>query len=289
MLITVFTPVYNRAYCIEKLYDSLCHQTCKSFEWVVVDDGSTDNVADKINSFIAQNKINIRFVRQENGGKHTAINRGVDMAQGELFFIVDSDDHLSQNAIELITLMAAPIMTDRKFAGVAGLRMHTDGTPISRGLSSQTLDATSLNLRYQHHIHGDLAEVIKTDVMRTFRFPVFENERFTPEALVWNRIAARGLKLRLFNKGIYIGEYLPDGLTAGIVKARMNSPLATTMCYSELTSMSIPLIQKIKAAINYWRFWLCSSASAKPKISPLWIWALPLGAAMHLRDLKNTK
>ena len=99
-MITIFTPTYNRGYIIEKLYLSLCNQTSNEFEWLVFDDGSTDNHLDLIERFIADNKINIRYIYKENGGKHTAINLGVKNANGELFFIVDSDDYLTPDAVE---------------------------------------------------------------------------------------------------------------------------------------------------------------------------------------------
>ena len=88
-MVTVFTPTYNRAYIISKLYESLCLQTCQSFEWLVVDDGSIDDTENLIASFIEENKINIRYIKQQNGGKHRAINQGIQLAKGDLFFIVD--------------------------------------------------------------------------------------------------------------------------------------------------------------------------------------------------------
>ena len=98
-MVTIFTPTYNRAYIIGKLYGSLLEQTDRNFEWLIVDDGSTDNTRELIGSFIREDRISIRYFRQENGGKHRAINRGVREAAGELFFIVDSDDQLTPEAV----------------------------------------------------------------------------------------------------------------------------------------------------------------------------------------------
>lgn len=287
-MITVFTPAYNRAYCIENLYKSLLRQTDKDFEWVVVDDGSTDDTEALISSFIADNKISITYIRQANGGKHTAINRGLDVAQGSLFIIVDSDDYLTDDAIETISEAALPIAEDESMAGVIGLRVHQDGRAISAGITAEQIDATALELRFRYGITGDLAEVVKTQVLKKYTFPVFEGEKFSPEALVWNRIANDGLKFRLINKAVYCCEYLPDGLTAGIVKARMKSPRGTVLCYSELSAMNIPYHQKIKAAINYWRFRCCAKGKV-PGIALKWIWTFPLGLLMHLNDLRVCK
>ena len=100
--ITIFTPTYNRDYIIINLYKSLLIQTLKDFEWLIIDDGSTDNTELLVSSFIKDNKINIRYIKQQNGGKHRAINKALEEAKGELFFIVDSDDQLVDNAIERI-------------------------------------------------------------------------------------------------------------------------------------------------------------------------------------------
>lgn len=102
-MITIFTPTYNRAYRLPNLYKSLQEQTCKDFEWLVVDDGSTDNTSKLFEQWQAEeNSFPIRYFKQPNGGKHRAINRGVKEAKGELFFIVDSDDTLSSNAIRIV-------------------------------------------------------------------------------------------------------------------------------------------------------------------------------------------
>ena len=102
-LVTVFTPTYNRAYTLERLYNSLVEQTNNSFVWLIVDDGSTDNTAQLVNKFIAENKINIQYHCQENAGKSQAHNKGVALCETELFVCVDSDDYLAPNAIERVT------------------------------------------------------------------------------------------------------------------------------------------------------------------------------------------
>ena len=100
--ITVCTPTFNRAYILDKLYNSLLFQSFKNFEWLIVDDGSTDNTESIVKEWINKNNICIRYYKKENGGKHTAINYGLDLALGELFFTVDSDDYLTNDALYII-------------------------------------------------------------------------------------------------------------------------------------------------------------------------------------------
>ena len=288
-LISVFTPTYNRASLLSRLYDTLILQTYKNFEWIIVDDGSKDNTKEVVNSFVAERKIDIHFVQQENGGKHRAINTGVSLAKGELFFILDSDDVLPENALELVTETFQPIKHDISFAGVSGIDGTFDGCIIGSGLLDDSIDCNSVDIRYKYHVTGDMKEVFRTSVMKEFPFPNIEGEKFCPEALVWNRIAQK-YKLRYFNKIIYKVEYQPEGLTSNIIKVRMKSPITSMMCYAEMLELNIPFKDKLKATINYWRFRLCYSGSRNcPSLHGLWNVVAPLGWLMHLNDIRVNK
>ena len=129
-----------------------------------------------------------------------------------------------------------------------------------------------------------MKEVFRTEVLREFPFPEFAGERFCPEQLVWFRMARR-YRLRYINKPIYIADYQPDGITAGITRARMRNPSASMLTYAELTECPVPFLVKVKAAINFWRFWHCRTAtSVVPRVALRWHWLRPLGWMMHVRD-----
>ena len=314
-MITVFTPTYNRARLLPRLYESLCRQTYRDFEWIVVDDGSTDNTKNVVSKLKVENgklkvddselkieecetddglivdnsQFSIRYFYQENGGKHRAINRGVKEANGELFFIADSDDALPPNALGTVADIYEEIKDDNSFAGVCGLDGTFEGEIIGSGILQDKIDDNSITVRFNLGITGDMKEVFRTNVLKDFPFPDIEGERFCPEVLVWNRIATK-YKLRFFNQIVYWAEYQKDGISAGIVKARMNSPIASMMTYAELTvHKGVPTIAKIKAAINYWRFRFCSDNEKNPQLSWWYHWTMPLGFLMHLRDLKTVK
>jgi glycosyltransferase involved in cell wall biosynthesis len=286
-MITIFTPAYNRAYTLGRLYESLCRQTCNDFEWLVVDDGSTDNTEQLIDDLIAEHKIPIRYIHKENGGKHTAINIGVKEARGELFFIVDSDDYLTDDAIEWITINSKEILRDKSFAGISGRDITISGISVGK-FQQDVIDATALEIRNRYHVTGDLSEIFKTSVLRLFPFPEFEGERFSPEALVWNRIASAGYKLRYYNKGIYVCEYLEDGLTAAITKVRIKSPKATSLYYAEYFSMKLPLLEKLKTAINFWRFApYYNHLSFSQKLRSISFWTIlfyPIAISLYIKD-----
>ena len=288
MLITIFTPSYNRAHLLPKLFESLCRQAYKDFEWIIVDDGSKDDTGDLVNSQFSHNlQFPVRYFYQENGGKHRAINQGVKEAQGELFFIADSDDWLPEDALATVAEEYAKIKDDKTVAGVAGLDSYDKGGIVGSGLPKDTIDCDAIDIRLKHHVTGDLKEVFRTSVLREFPFPEIEGERFCPEQLVWFRIAQK-YKLHYFNQPIYIASYQEQGITAGITKARMNSPIASMMCYQELNGYDVPLSQKIKAAINYWRFRLCSKGQKPiPHLPWWWNWVMPIGWLMHMKDTRK--
>ena len=246
MNITVCTPTFNRANLLEKLYVSLKKQNFKSFEWLIVDDGSSDNTEEVVNNFIREDLINIRYIKKKNGGKHTALNVGIDKAQGELFWIVDSDDYIVEDALKYIWNKWNEIENKNEFAGLSGLRGYTDGSIIGTKGDNEYIDTDALSYRYKYRILGDKAEVYRTDILRKFKFPEFKGERYVTEAVVWNRIANENLKLRFFNKVTYICEYLEGGLTNTSDKNIMESWKGTTLYYKELLSYKqVPLKDKI--------------------------------------------
>ncbi|MDD7190746.1 MAG: glycosyltransferase family A protein [Prevotella sp.] len=285
--ITILTPTYNRASLLPRLFDSLLRQTNKDFEWIVVDDGSTDDTREVVANLKEKcgGAFPMGYVYKANGGKHMAINIGAERARGELLFIADSDDLLTDDALETVANSWHDISDDKSFAGIAGLDIAMDTREvIGSGLPQEHIDCNAIDIRYRHHVTGDMKEVFRTEVLREFPFPEFAGERFCPEQLVWFRMARR-YRLRYINKPIYIADYQPDGITAGITRARMRNPSASMLTYAELTECPVPFLVKVKAAINFWRFWHCRTAtSVVPRVALRWHWLRPLGWMMHVRD-----
>lgn len=224
-LVTVFTPLYNRRELLPRLYDSLAAQTCRDFEWLICDDCSSDGSYELAQELAQkENRFPIRVVRTaRNGGKHRAVNIGASMAEGFLFFIVDSDDCLTPDAIEKILAWEETIRDSRGFAGVAFLKADLSKNRVGTTFAGSICDCTSLE-RSANGITGDKTEVFYTDVIRKYPFPEFEGENFLTEAVVWDRIARDGLKLRWINEIIYLCEYQPDGLSANWAKNLVRNP-----------------------------------------------------------------
>ena len=223
-MITIFTPTYNREHYLKRLYMSLTIQTDKDFEWLIVDDGSIDATENLIQSFIENEKsFSIRYYKTVNGGKHRAINKGVQLAKGEWFFIVDSDDWLTEKAVQIIKKYCVEILDNEQFVGVAGLKVFENNKIVGSTFKGKCLDATSLE-RKRFNILGDKAEIFKTGILKKYPFPEYKNEKFMSEAVVWNKIAYDGYKIRWFNEDIYFCEYQEEGLTNNLRNNYRNSP-----------------------------------------------------------------
>lgn len=242
--ITIFTATYNREKLLYRLYESLKMQTVKGFEWLIIDDDSTDNTNYVVNKWInKKNDFSIRYIKQTHGGKHRALNRGFVEANGEYFFIVDSDDYLTNNAIELINSWINNIeSSNEKLAGVSGLIAYKNGI-INGGIplvnNNGWIDA-DCKTRRKYNLEGDKAEVFKTKLLRKHPFPEFDNEFFITDSVCWNAIYLEGYKIRWFNKVIYIAEYLEDGLTkSGMNEFNGNLKNYYGFCYFVRQSINI--------------------------------------------------
>lgn len=230
--ITLFTPTYNRAYIIENLYRSVQRQTYKNFEWIVVDDGSADGTEALFEKWmLEENEFPIRYVKQQNGGKCRAINRGLEMARGELFFTVDSDDYLTDDALEKVAKWEAELPKDQKFCGIVANRGVTPDSTPNTLLEGEYFDGNAFDM--YHGIDGEKALIFYTDIHRKYMYPEFPGERFMTEAVTWNRMAWDGYRIRYVNDIIWIWEYKPDGLTKAGYKVFLDNPWGTALFFRE--------------------------------------------------------
>ncbi len=251
-LFTIFTPTYNRVHTLKKLYSSLCTQNYKNFEWVIVDDGSTDETENYLNTLKNLSKISITYYRQNNAGKHIAINKGLDLATGEWFFIVDSDDFLPHNSLE--TLKEHIKTLPSAISGVVARKAFEGNKIIGNQFRNYSFVSDSVERKYIYKIDGDLAEVYKADVMRKYKFPIIPNQKFCAEGLLWNRLA-KNHKALFVNDVVYIAEYLEGGLSANSILNRRKSPDYAMLLYKELAEdKRLSLFIKARTYINYWRF-----------------------------------
>lgn len=255
MIVTIFTPTYNRAYLLPKLYESLVKQKLYNFEWLIVDDGSTDNTRDLVNNWINNSSFKIKYIFQENQGKHIAINAAVKVANTELFFIVDSDDFLLENATEIIASKYKKIINEKEIAGIASSRGKINSEEkFTNDIKSDIICYTS-KINYKYKIIGEFAFVYKLAIFKQFPYPQFEGEKFCKESLVYKKIAQK-YKMLFIPEVIYKGEYREDGLSANYWDLMLNNPKSSMLFYKLLSTYKIPLKHKINALSQYWFFYL---------------------------------
>lgn len=252
--ITVFTPTYNRAYILSNCYESLNRQTLKDFEWLIIDDGSTDNTRELVEEWIGrENGYPIRYIYKENGGLHTGYNTAIANMDTELSICIDSDDELPRDGIERILLEWDRIRKSET-AGLVGLDFDKNGQLIGKQLPDTDLINAARLLCVPGM--GDKKYVVRNDLLRSVApIPVFSEEKnFNPHYLIIK--LSKHYRFHPVNQCFCIVNYQPDGMTANIYKQYKNSPQS----FAELrkTIMQTPGLTKLyqmKNAIHY-----CSSS-----------------------------
>ncbi|MCR9011328.1 glycosyltransferase family 2 protein [Gabonibacter chumensis] len=247
--LTVFTPTYDRAYTLGRLYESLCRQSNKDFEWLVVDDGSKDGTEELIKSWQSEEKISIRYIYQENGGKMRAHNRGVKSTETELFVCVDSDDYLVDDGIEKILSFWKEKGGDATIAGLVGYRGKNTEETLSDGKFPYERNSTLKEL-YKNGFRGDSTLVYRTEVLRSFLFPEIEGEKFITEAYVYNQID-RQFQLLVLPRIIIVCNYLEDGYTRNQAKLRKDNPIGYALYCDQKAMYAESFKERWKNTINY--------------------------------------
>lgn len=247
--LTIITPTFNRANLIKELFYSLEKQSNKDFEWLVVDDGSTDNTEELFKKLINSASFEIRYLKKSNGGKHTALNYGIREIESELTLIVDSDDVLTEDSVDSILNIHAKYKNDNNIGSYTFLKGTDLHNPVVSIEGDEFVD-NYIKYRIKNDRPGDMAEVFKTKYLKRFPFPEFEGEKFISEDVVWIEIGKVSDSLYV-NKIIYICTYLDGGLTANDKPMKFSSPCGSMMRGIRLMSVECGLKANIKGSIIY--------------------------------------
>lgn len=237
--LTVFTPTYNRAHTLGRVYDSLCRQTCKDFEWIIIDDGSTDSTKELVESW-SESPIDFRYIYKENGGLHTGYNKAIEVMNTEICVCIDSDDYMPDDAVEIIVNYWKE-HSNEKIAGFVGLDVTMDGKQLGAGLPDNLL-IHYIELKQQAKYNFDNKIVMRVDLLKQVApQPSFSGEKnFNP---IWLILKIDQLfPFRLINKCLCIVDYQTDGMSVNIINQYFNSPnsfvelrkLYVTLKYSSL-------------------------------------------------------
>lgn len=250
--ITVITPTYNRADKLKEAYKSLEKQTVQDFEWLIIDDGSRDNTKDLVKELSKQAKFKINYKSQENQGKHIALNKAFNEVKTELLMILDSDDCLTENAIEEILNIHKRYKNNEKIAAYVYQRGKLDNPKekITQEFKEEEFIDNYNNYIINNNVKGDKEEVFKTKIIKNFKYPQFQGEKFLGEGVLWSKIS-HDYDMVFCNKVIYLCEYLENGLTKSGRAMRLKNPQGGKYHAQEYLDRRYKFKIRIKNAILY--------------------------------------
>ncbi|MCK8520579.1 glycosyltransferase family 2 protein [Aquimarina sp. D1M17] len=249
--ITVFTPTYNRAYCLHKCYDSLVAQSNQDFVWLIIDDGSSDNTEELVNSWIQEGKIDIVYHYQENQGMHGGHNAAYRLTETTLNVCIDSDDCMAKDAIQKILDAWETIKDKPEFAGLVGLDADTEGNLIGTKIPDHVKETTLYDLYHVHKATGDKKLVYRTDVVKQYPpYPIFEGERFVPLGYLY-QLVDQDYKLLAVNEVFCEVEYMTDGSSLNMLKQYRRHPRGFAFSRKSRMKLAQNFKDRFKNAIHY--------------------------------------
>jgi glycosyltransferase involved in cell wall biosynthesis len=249
--LTIFTPTYNRAHLLKRVFKSLTIQEDSDFEWLIIDDGSVDNTSEVVQEILG-NKIDFKIIydKQVNQGKHIAMNRAIELAEGEFFMCLDSDDWLTENAISEIRTLTK-LGDEYNTYGVVGMSIYSNGNYIGVP-PKKLLVSDTIEIRDKYKIRGE-PEIYLTSILKPYSFPKFNDERFLTEAYLFDQITSV-YKLLYSDRKLMIKEFQKDGLTSKEPLLRIMNPIGTLEYYKQRFRLSRTIKGKVKSISNYYRF-----------------------------------
>ncbi len=226
MIISILTATYNRAKCLNNLYESIVKNEKNSkleVEWIIIDDGSTDETKSIVAQFIKEKIINIKYLFQQNSGKMAAINKGVDCAIGELIVDCDSDDFFSENAFEIIENNISELLKNQRLYALCFLKQDLKGNISGKRFLSNNMETTMFDLYFKQDIKGEKILVFKANIRKKFRHELEKNENFITEARMYHKMDEK-YRILCINEVLEIGDYIEDGYTKNISKTFKTCP-----------------------------------------------------------------
>ncbi len=296
---TVFTPVYNRTDTLHRAFNSLMAQTFKDFEWIIIDNGSKECFKSLVDKWIAEADFPIRFITLEkNIGWHGAFNYGVELAQGELFFDIDSDDSCKPNTLECLKTYWNRIPDDIRdqFSAVTCLCCDQHGNLVGDKFPKHVIDSNFQEIRYKYHVSGEKKGFQTTDALRQFPFPEFENS-FEAD-LIWRKIGQK-YKTRYINEILVTWYINEEGRTDQLSfhSQKKQSAPGLSLAHKEVLNDDIQWFKHspkefFRSSVHYTRFSLHTDISLLKQFNgltnfvakALWISMLPIGILVFIKD-----
>lgn len=260
-ILTIITPTYNRAHTLKMCYESLLNQTIDNFEWMIIDDGSTDNTEFLVKQWINEAKIIIKYYKKVNGGKASALNYAFKKINTKYLVCLDSDDTFSKKAIELTINKLIEIENDNECCGILALRTAIDGKVLGgRPIPSGVERIKRQDIENKYKINSELICFYKSEIICNFTFPSIPNEKFISPAYLEYEVS-REYYFRVSQDVLCYCEYYADGLTKNKNRIIKQNPIGYTIVKKQSYELSNNIILKAKHCMMY----ICGSMLAKQK------------------------
>ena len=247
--LTVITTTYNRDYCLHQVYDSLLRQTSDDFKWLIIDDGSIDSTKELVYKWISENKINISYHYKENGGMHTARNLAYELVDTELNVIIDSDDWLTDDAVEIIVDFWRKNGSD-KYYGIISHNIDLDGNLIGNSFPENKKSSTITKLFDKYHVKGDKKLILRSDLSKLFPYPEFENEKFYPASYKFRNLDL-DYELLILQKAVCVVDCNDNSMTKNKYAQYKSSPISFLHYRNEIIRISKSPKKIVKEMIHY--------------------------------------
>lgn len=249
-MLTIITATYNRAKSLSECWKSLRNQTCKDFQWLIVDDGSTDNTGEVVLGFQSDAPdMCIDYIYKVNGGKHTALNKSHEYIKGQYVVTLDSDDRFTVDAVEQILSAWEKYSTCADIGQIIFLKGFSETDPICY-VEHENIPLNVLKEPRIGKKGRDCCDTFRTSLFIKHPFPVFEGERFIGEgsSFLFIEMESKGVYI---NKVIYLCDYLEDGLTKAGRKMRIMNPQGGRFNSRAYMDKRLPIKTRIKKGILY--------------------------------------
>ena len=246
MKFTIFTPTYNRAHTLKRLYESLEKQTMVDFEWLIVDDGSIDSTEKYIRKIQSKSSFKIRYIYQDNLGKQAAYNAGIVNTESDFFMCVDSDDQLKSECLEDLDKTWCLLDDNEKkyCAGIVFLDCDLEGNLIGTKLPPIKF-SNMYDLYHKHSVIGDKGIVFQTTILKKYKFPIKAGETFITEAVIYNRIS-QTYNFYCLNSILEIRDYQVDGLSSKYEQLVLENPFSNSIYFNELNFYEKKISKRIQ-------------------------------------------
>lgn len=252
--LTIFTPTYNRAELLKRVYEKLKCQTEKNFVWIIIDDGSSDNTSDTVEKWIEESEFNIQYIYQENAGKQRAVNTALEHCITRWFAFCDSDDWYLPDTVAEMRIRCEQLDSNKKVCGVVARRGNENKEcKVFPKIVKDEMIINLPKLYEKYKFHAETCAVFKTESLKFAKYPYIE-DKFIPESYMFDKYSQK-YDVLFVNKVWSVTEYLPDGLTVQSSKLYHNNPIGVFYALRETTNTNYGMRKNIKNLISL-RSWM---------------------------------